>query len=172
MMAILDIIVKACAGVALVALPFLVVGWIRKTIKTAQGKKTNDVFVFASSAVFSLAVLGGLCLGFFGKSFGQVEFKRTMISITGDAHVSINGVAVSNSKEIVSALKSLHSVRAHHSNPTQRIAVDVSDGSQGLLLFLARDSGDPREYWVFFPRHWITGNNEIGRIETPVFDTY
>jgi hypothetical protein len=122
--------------------------------------------------VFLLAVSGGLCLGFFGKLLGQDEVKRTTILITDDAHVSINGVAVSNSKEIVSALRTLHWVQAHHSNPTERIAVEISDGSERLLLFLARDSGNPREYWVYFPRHWITSNDEIGRIETPVFDIY
>jgi len=171
-MDILDVVMKACAVVGLVTLPFLVVSWTQKVIKTAQRKKANGVFVFASSSVFLLAVSGGLCLGFFGKSLGQDEFKRTMTSITDDAHVSVNGVAVVNSKEIVSALRTLHWVQAHHSNPTKRIAVEVSDGSERLLLFLARDSGNPREYWVFFPRHWITANNEIGRIETPVFDIY
>ena len=41
-----------------------------------------------------------------------------------------------------------------------------------LVGMLGRDSGYAQEYWVFYPKHRITSNNEIGRVTTPVFDEY
>jgi hypothetical protein len=66
----------------------------------------------------------------------------------------------------------LRSPSPHHSNPTKRINVEISEGSHHIVLSLARDSSDPREYWVFYPKYYITRHNEIGRIVAPVFDSY
>ena len=73
---------------------------------------------------------------------------------------------------MLSALKTLRPLSAHHSSPTKRINVHISEGSHRIALSLARDSSDPREYWVFYPKYYITRYNEIGRIVTPVFDNY
>ena len=50
--------------------------------------------------------------------------------------------------------------------------INIRYGSQQLVLRLARDSGDPKEYWVFFPKYGITSSSEIGRIKTSSFDSY
>jgi hypothetical protein len=52
------------------------------------------------------------------------------------------------------------------------IDVDISYGSEHMMLRLARDSGDPKEYWVFFPKYRITSTNEVARIKTAAFDSY
>jgi hypothetical protein len=62
--------------------------------------------------------------------------------------------------------------QAHHSHPTKRISVEVCAKSPRLLLSLGRDSDDTQEYWVFWPKYCVTTYNEIGRIRTPLFDSY
>jgi hypothetical protein len=43
---------------------------------------------------------------------------------------------------------------------------------QDLLLWVCRDSDNPREYWVYYPKYLITTYNEVGRLVTPIFDGY
>jgi hypothetical protein len=83
----------------------------------------------------------------------------------------VNQQKVKNPVEVIAALRELRDLPAHHSEPTHPIRLDIYDQSH-LALSLARDSDNPREYWVFYPRHWITRNNEVGHIITPVFDAY
>ena len=76
--------------------------------------------------------------------------------------------------------QTLHWLPAHHSNPTKRLKIRISNHVPRLFLLLARDSGDPTEYWVFWPReYWVfnpkyrlTADHDIGRIKTHLFDTY
>jgi hypothetical protein len=78
----------------------------------------------------------------------------------------------SDPEQISAILKTLNWLPTHHSSPTKRISVEIFDDPRHIVLSLARDSGNPREYWVFYPKYRITASNEIGRIVTPLFDGY
>lgn len=93
-------------------------------------------------------------------------------SVRDNYQILVDGRQPGNARQILSALQTLQWLPAHHSNPTKRIILQISDDSRNLVLWLARDSGNPREYWVFYPKYRVTASNEIGRIITPIFDGY
>lgn len=99
------------------------------------------------------------------------EILDMLDALKGDYYISINGRATEAPDEIVAALKKVDWLAAHHSSPTKRIIVEISDGSH-IVLELARDSNNPREYWVFYPKYYVTKSNEIGRIVTDLFNAY
>jgi len=100
------------------------------------------------------------------------EVQRFLRELPSDAIVYVDGQRISDQEEVVSILKGITSYWAHHSHPTTRIRVDVMSSKGNLGLELGRDSGKPREYWVFSPGQSITSKNEIGRITTSAFDKY
>jgi len=104
--------------------------------------------------------------------YAQDRVVETLGAFDERSQISINATPAPNPKDVLSALKTLRPLSAHHSSPTKRINVHISEGSHRIALSLARDSSDPREYWVFYPKYYITRYNEIGRIVTPVFDNY
>ena len=106
------------------------------------------------------------------QEIAQARVLDRLDIIAGKYRISIGAETVANPEEILVALKTLKWMPAHHSNPTKRINVEISDNSGRIILSLARDSGDPREYWVFYPKYFITRYNEIGRIVSPAFDNY
>jgi hypothetical protein len=118
-----------------------------------------------------IAIIVGLVAAASSKSIAQFQVQRFLESQSRGATVSINGQRVQNGDEVLTALKSLSDLPAHHSHPVKKITVEISDGTR-LVLWLGRDSDNPREYWVYYPKHLITRNNEVGRIITPLFDAY
>jgi len=67
-------------------------------------------------------------------------------------------------------------IPAHHSHPTKRFEVQISDREGELILVLARDSERSSEYWVYSPQDdFTTGfveGDEIGRINTDALSGY
>jgi hypothetical protein len=121
--------------------------------------------------IFGIAVLVGLLVAATSTSISQFQIQQLLESVPHGASVSIDGHPVQNSDQILNMLRGLRDLPAHHSHPTKRIRIDIN-GSKHLILELGRDSDNPQEYWVFYPRHLITRSNEIGRIITPLFDAY
>jgi hypothetical protein len=106
------------------------------------------------------------------KSIGQDQVMSALASPPSDYQIRVNGKPVKNRDELPAVLKKLHWVFPHHSRPTRRIDVEVSNRPQPLVLWICRDSDDPREYWVFYPKYLITAYSEVGRLVTPIFDGY
>jgi hypothetical protein len=157
-MRLLDTI--ACVGfiAALIALPF-------------------SFYYFRRAPIRSALFFGVPLLVFMGTVSTSQSLARARVLDTLDlcspknSTVLVNGNEVSNSAEVLSTIRALRDLPAHHSSPSRRFRVDIR-GPQSLFLILARDSGDPREYWVFYPTYMITRYNEIGRIRTSTFDAY
>jgi hypothetical protein len=120
---------------------------------------------------FTIPILVTLVVGETSKHLGHDEVMRAL-SFAGDYRVTINGKPAEHPDEVLATLKSLHWIFPHHSSPSRTIAVEISDQSHRVILWLSRDSGDPHEYWVFYPKYYITKRNEIGRIITSLFDAY
>jgi len=114
----------------------------------------------------------GLVAGWTSVSIARYEVIDKLRTARDTCEISINGKSDQNSKEILTVLRSIRTSPAHHSHPAHAIDIQVSCGSEPLALRLARDSDDPKEYWVFFPKHGITSTKEIGRIKTSAFDSY
>lgn len=154
----LDIIVAAAAVTGLVALPFTFYYFHRKPIRSAL--------------LFGIPVLIGLAAGDTSQRLAQAEVRDTLDAFKREYQVLINGTSAPNPNDVLLALKKLRWLPAHHSHPTKRINVEIRQDSRHIVLSLARDSGNPREYWVFYPKYYITSHNEVGRIVTPLFDQH
>ena len=152
-MSVLDAVFVIAVLTALATAPFLFMRW--------------DLPKF----IFGIAVVVGLLVGASSTSISQFQVQRLLQDEPRDSKVVVNGTAVPNGEEVLKALRELRDVPAHHSSPGHRISVDIY-GRSHVALVLARDSSNPREYWVLYPKHFITRSNEIGRIISPLFDAY
>lgn len=87
--------------------------------------------------------------------------------------VSIDGTRMSDATALVGALRKMHEpLIGHHSHPTKRYQVVLDTPRGYLTLDLGRDSGDPHEYWVFYPGFHATTSNAIGHAITDAIDQY
>ena len=176
-MNVLDAVAYLAFAIALMMLPVLTVNWFiyvwKMTKRYRPEPRTSTVTIPIKSVLgFIIPVIVVLCASIFSESIARDEVLRRVNSLPEGCNVSVNGQTAQDPKAIISVLKSLHPVLPHHSEPTRTINVQICDYSRQITLMLARDSGNPREYWVFYPKHAITARNEVGRIITPIFDRY
>ena len=173
----LDMTAYVAFPIALMALPFLLVNWLRYVYKLQRNRQLGPAsprptMPVKSLLAFAVPILAFMLAAALSKSFAQDEVRTKLNVVNANCRVSISGQSVENAEPILRALRSLRWAQAHHSHPTHRIGINISDSEHELSLILARDSDDPHEYWVFFPEHSITAANEVGSIFTNVFDSY
>jgi len=171
----LDVIVYAAFAAAVIASPFFVYNWLAYGIRRARAEPTmrRDIQKpIRSFLFFMIPVVIGLFAGETSKVIGHDLVMRALESLKSDYELRVNGTPARDPDQILATLKKLRWIFPHHSHPTRRIDVELSDQSQHLLLWVCRDSDDPREYWVFYPKYLVTSHNEVGRIVTPSFDAY
>jgi hypothetical protein len=157
-MRVLDFVAIVTFAAGLIALPF-------------------SLYTFRKQPMRSLLVFGIPLLMFFGacdlgRTIVQAQILADLDQLGADCQISINEKPSANPREVLSALKDLGWLPKHHSDPAKRFRVDISDHSRQVVLLVARDSRDPREYWVFSPKSFITTHNDVGRIVTSAFDGY
>jgi hypothetical protein len=169
-MKVLDVVFYTSIILALISAPFFLFSSVPYLASRNCGPASRIASV--SFVVFMLSVLVGLFSSATSVSFARYEVIDKLQAAGDNCEISINGKPAQNSREILGVLKTLHALPAHHSEPTHVIDVDISYGSEHMMLRLARDSGDPKEYWVFFPKYRITSTNEVARIKTAAFDSY
>jgi hypothetical protein len=157
-MRVLDFIFVTAFVAAVVAFPFTVYYFQRKPLQ--------------SGLVFGIPIIVSFCICDGSQRFARDQVLEKLDALGETYQISINATPAPNPKEVLSAFRALRWLSAHHSSPTKRINVEIADGSHHIVLSLARDSNNPREYWVFYPKYYITRHNKIGRIVTPVFDNY
>jgi hypothetical protein len=173
-MRILDIILGVAAVAALVALPFLIWQWSTYVSRRRVSfPSLRDQVPMPVKAVlfFIIPILVAGAAAETSKKIAHDRVLERLQALKDDSRILVNGKATTNSHEILAILKTLDWAPAHHSSPTKRITVQISEHAP-MTLELARDSSVPREYWVFYPKYYITRINEIGRVTTPLFDTY
>ena len=171
----LDVIAYTGFAAALIALPFFDYNWLAYVIRRARAEPRLRPLIrkpIGSVLFFMIPVIVTLLVGETSKSIGHDQVMGALESFRSDYQLRVNGRPVGNPDQVLAILKTLRWIFPHHSHPTRRIDVEVSDQSQDLLLWVCRDSDNPREYWVFYPKYLITAHNEVGRIVTPFFDRY
>jgi hypothetical protein len=169
-MKVLDFVALASLLIAVVLAPIMLFTWpgSRARKKSGGSSRVADVTMLT----FMISVGVGVCACWTSKEIAHAKVTQELDSVGDNYHISINGKTAPNGQQVLLALKTLQWTPAHHSNPTKRIGIDLFYDSRHIFLWLARDSGDPREYWVYYPSYRITAMNEIGRIKTPIFDGY
>jgi hypothetical protein len=170
-MSALDVVAGAVFVFGCIALVVALVGWIPYIYQTRRGR-------WLDRAVIPSILTFGLCLLiFFGvcdasQDICQHRVLSDLAAFAPPITVTVDGRLSAHPQDIQTALKKLQWLPDHHSNPTKRIEVEILSADHRLDLILARDSGDPQEYWVFYPKYRITSSNEIGKIRTAALDHY
>jgi hypothetical protein len=158
---------------AVVAAPFLLLGWSNYLSRRPEDR----VFPLKSTLFFALPVIIGLLAAGVSTLIAQCEVAEFLASVSDQYTISIDGHLTQNRHEVLDTLKQFTNLPAHHSSPTRELHVDISDSRRHLELWVARDSSDPYEYWVFAPSpsklaSRVTMKKDIGHIRTSVFDEY
>jgi hypothetical protein len=112
-------------------------------------------------------------------AYGSLEAWRARSAIRkmldapdGEFAVLVDGRPAPQSDAVLRAIRGVHWRMAHHTHPEKEIEVTIRRDQAELDLTLGRDSGLPQEYWVFWTREKSNANRlQIGRIDTPVFDS-
>jgi hypothetical protein len=131
---------------------------------------------------FKIGVYGGLLAIVAGVSFLSIfaidgivkaEARHEVLGYLDGletADVSINGVKVDDPGKVLDMLRSMSGFWAHHSHPERRILIDIWSDHGRLVIRLGRDSGRTDEYWVYYPRYYVSNIDEIDRIRTHLLD--
>jgi hypothetical protein len=159
-----------------IALPFLIVNWVRY-LKIRAENKSRRVALPAkmplkSVLFFAVPIVIAISIAEFVQSRSRAEALNFLRDLSGNYIVYVDSRPAKNPDAVIAALKTIGPVMGHHSHPTKMIHVDIQTANGGISLVLGRDSGYAQEYWVFYPKYRITSNNEIGRVTTPLFDDY
>ncbi len=170
-MAVFDLISVVAILAAVIAAPFMIVTWIRNAMRP----KEERVFPVKSTLFFAAPVLLGLLCAALSTSIGQRRLAEFLEAVSPSAAISIDGRQVQNPAAVIDILRHIGDLPAHHSSPTRIMNVTVSDPPRRLSLWLARDSSDPHEYWVFFPSpsklaFRASLKTDIGHLRTTLLD--
>lgn len=174
---VLDIIAFAGFFAAVIAFPFMAVGFIKASIRQRKARFSTERAAIPLPIKSILFFITPVFI-----SIGATELETTiarndLLSFlqqqTARIEVFVNQTPVQNGSEIVTALTQLRTMFvAHHSHPTHTVMVELRDADKRIVLDVRRDSDLPQEYRVFYPLSRLTSSNDIGRITTPLFDGY
>ena len=171
-MYILDTMLRYIFWIPLIVLPWLIYSWFSFLIKTAKRKEkitASTKILGAPFLLFGIPILLGIIL----IGIVQVNERERVLdwlhNAGTDVTVAINGTLAPNPQQIVNELKLIHPIPTNHSHPTTTYQVQLQAKASSLTLYVAQDSSDPEEFWVFSPRYRTTSNNEIGKIQISIF---
>ena len=163
LVSVLDFVGVVALPIAAVGFLFMLVGWANNPIK--------------STLFFIAPLIIGLFTSLVSTSIAEFKTREFLDAASNDSRVTVDGRVVQNGQQVLDTFRALSDMPAHHSHPTRILNVDISDPPRHLLLWVARDSSNPQEYWVFAPSPSALAfranlKKEIGRIKTSVFDGY
>jgi hypothetical protein len=169
---LLDSIYVIAILIAIVAAPFFFIAWFNGS----SPRKRWRVFSVIA-LLFPICIVLGWLVSLTSTSIAQFKAHEFLDLISNQCVVRMNGKPVQNRDEILSALKTIRDLPAHHSSPTHTIDVQLSDPPRHLSLWVARDSSNPHEYWVFPPSPSRLASKaalkkDIGHVITTAFDQY
>jgi hypothetical protein len=170
----LNVICNCAFATAIIALPFLLVNWMKymKAQPVNRLVAARPGFPTKSLCFFLIPTLTVIVVATVMTAYERHDVLKFIQSLSGNYTVYVDREEVRNSDKIISALKQIAPYSAHHSHPTKRIPVAIRTDVRDLALELGRDSDNPQEHWVFYVEHSATANSEIGRITTSAFDEY
>ncbi len=169
----LDTTFVALVLTAIAAAPFFAANWLIYVLK----RKKRGPFPIKSTLFFMIPVVLGFISSWASTAIAEGDAHQFYNSLSPNYVISIDGRPAENRDEILTTLKTAHSLMAHHSHPTHTIRIQISDPPRNLSLHVARDSEDPHEYWIFAasPSKFASRGDlkaDIGHIKTSVFDGY
>jgi len=170
---LLDFVIVVAGLLALAAAPFFLLAWSDYLSRRPEQRvfPIKSVLFFVGPLLIAALAYGSSTL------IAQCEVAEFLQSASSQCTVSIDGRIVQNPEQILKTLRGFGDVPAHHSSPGRILQIDISDPPRNLRLWVARDSSDPHEYWVFAPSpsklaFRASLKKDIGHIKTPLIDEY
>lgn len=172
----LDIAIRYLFSIPFIALVLGAIIIIRSLVQRRKEKRRMTIFwkilPFLSAALFVIPILLIFILGGFMQRVVRNEVKSFLRNVSPNVTAKVNGQPARDPNMIIAELSKVAPLAAHHSHTTKRIRVEITDNNNGLVVELRRDSSRDQEYWVFYLGYGNTFVNEIGRINTNIFDDY
>ncbi|MCT2561681.1 hypothetical protein [Chryseobacterium herbae] len=69
-------------------------------------------------------------------------------------------------EELKNELLKLKDISTNHSHPMDKKAIQVISPAGNFNFFIAQDSNDPKEFWIFTDKYGLDMETEIGKIKT------
>jgi hypothetical protein len=104
------------------------------------------------------------------RHIAEREIREVLDAPFSTPDVLVNGAHHTNPTEIITALRSMSRHKRQHTHTAGQIKVDIRNGSHFIHLVLERDSESRDEYWVFYPRYYVTSINEVAAVRTRIFE--
>jgi hypothetical protein len=157
-----------------------IIAWVVGLIAEIKRRRTKDIseraparkLFFAGGIIFT----GTIILMFLMVDVVKWQARKEigMLLVAEITSVQVNRQAMANSVQFVTDMRKIrNSIDVyHHSHPTKNFEVMIQTSKGNLKLNLARDSGYPQEYWIFYPSYKVTSSNDIGKILTTTLDEY
>lgn len=113
-----------------------------------------------------------LILSFFFKYEVRKEVRNLLGKLSLKTKVMIDGKMSNKPQSIIEKLKKVTPLLAHRSHDINRINIVIEDGDKKININMGRDSENPDEYWIYYPKYKYSTKQEVGRIRTSLFDDY
>jgi len=107
----------------------------------------------------------------------EYKSKKELLHFINDKsnsyEIIINGRRMYDVNIVVEELRKIKNIVPHSSHPINEIKISITNEKrQTMELVIGRDSDRKTEYWVYVPKYRHTSINEIGRLNTGIFDYY
>ena len=116
----------------------------QRQVLSAKDRKAMLLVLFV---VTIGAVVGGM---FLLDYVSELRARKQLLAVIAEsASVTMNGEKLADPAVVLSALRGLTHVPAHHSAPGRPIHIEVQGRPDTISIILARDSERPQEFWVY-----------------------
>lgn len=143
-------------------------------IYVQQAKPNKKRKPIITGVLLIIQLIGTWVLGFGLVWTVQLSARNALKNFLDQPNIEvrINGRTLpkSESNGILEELRKIENYMAHHSHPTDQLTIELTSNNQTFPLSLERDSEIPTEYWIFSNKYDVTSSNEIGRIQTAIFN--
>ncbi len=163
---ILNKIVFVFVGVSMIFVLISIVLMISYTILAANkyGKLGAYKMVCKKFAVFIVCWIlqmnvADVIMNYKARSEIRSELKRMDANLVT---IKIDGNEIENGKEVFAALQGLEQVFRSRSRVINEVECEIVYNGKILHLLIGQQDVDRSQYWVYYPKHGMTGSNAIG----------
>ncbi len=165
-MIIIDIIAILTLIVTIILAPATFVSWFKYALSNQQNQNLGDKQHWVVTTIFIITCILTMSLFSTIKTHGYNEFLNTLEVLRPlEITIEINHRKVDTAHALADFNK-IQRMRPHNSSPISKVPVRIVTQTQTYHLEIGRDSQNPNEFWIFYPKFLVTTYNEIGRIHS------
>lgn len=165
-----DISLKVLEVISLIVMPFFIISFLLCLINKLRKKKPPIIFTTISGLLFVITIATFFVIQHFSRIQLRDYMMRYLNELDESVRVRIDLEYSENPMDVVTELKKMKTILAHHSHPVKCRIIEIFSKNGDLELELCQDSDYVNEYWILYP---IDNNRikkkEIGRIRTNFF---